>query len=199
MVTPLTAIQQARILPVLRCASAAEATEQARRLFEAGLPVIEFTTTTPDWVDALSLAHKEFPGLTLGLGTVTTVEDLGRGLDAGADFLVSPFPVPHVAAAAARAGVPLIQGGFSPGELAAVTTRGVAKLFPAHAGGVAYLRSVLAVLPHARLVPTGGIRLREVGHWLRAGAFAVGVGTDLTAAGDIAARVRAALDRIGEA
>lgn len=199
MTTPLTAIQQARLLPVLRCASAAEAMDQARRVVDAGLHVVEFTTTTPDWADALALARKELSGVTLGVGTVTAVPDAERALELGAEFLVSPFPVAEVAAAAALADVPVLQGAFTPGELAAVAARGVAKLFPAHVGGVAYLRSLLAVLPGARIVPTGGIRLTEVGDWLRAGAFAVGVGSDLTAEGDVAARVRSALAAAGEA
>jgi 2-dehydro-3-deoxyphosphogluconate aldolase/(4S)-4-hydroxy-2-oxoglutarate aldolase len=42
-------------------------------------------------------------------------------------------------------------------------------------------------------MPTGGIPLGEVGAWLAAGAIAVGVGSDLTAAGDIRARVSEAL------
>jgi 2-dehydro-3-deoxyphosphogluconate aldolase / (4S)-4-hydroxy-2-oxoglutarate aldolase len=71
---------------------------------------------------------------------------------------------------------------------------GVAKLFPAHVGGIAYLRSLLAVEPQARIMPTGGIPLVEAGKWLAAGAFAVGIGSDLTAPGDIVARVREALN-----
>ena len=47
--------------------------------------------------------------------------------------------------------------------------------------------------PGARIMPTGGIPLSEVGGWLAAGAVAVGVGSDLTASGAIAARVEEAL------
>jgi 2-dehydro-3-deoxyphosphogluconate aldolase/(4S)-4-hydroxy-2-oxoglutarate aldolase len=194
----LTAIERTRLLPVLRCASGGDAVAQARRLVDAGLAVVELTATTPDWPDALTTVRTELPGVTVGLGTVVTVEDAELAVSLGADFLVSPYPVLHVAAAASAAGVPLLQGAFSPSELAAVTARGVAKLFPAHVGGVGYLRSVLAVLPGARIVPTGGIRLGDVGAWLAAGAFAVGVGSDLTAEGDIEARVRKALAGIGE-
>jgi 2-dehydro-3-deoxyphosphogluconate aldolase / (4S)-4-hydroxy-2-oxoglutarate aldolase len=48
------------------------------------------------------------------------------------------------------------------------------------------------VMPDARIVPTGGIRLEDVPAWLDAGAFAVGVGSDLDS-GDIEARLRAVL------
>jgi 2-dehydro-3-deoxyphosphogluconate aldolase / (4S)-4-hydroxy-2-oxoglutarate aldolase len=55
-----------------------------------------------------------------------------------------------------------------------------------------YLSALLAVAPGAPIMPTGGIPLDEVRDWLAAGALAVGVGSELTAPGDIAARVRMA-------
>jgi len=75
--------------------------------------------------------------------------------------------------------VPLLEGGMTPGEVLAASDRGVAKLFPAHVGGPALLRSILALSPQARIVPTGGIGLADVPAWLDAGAFAVGVGSEL--------------------
>ena len=126
---------------------------------------------------------------------MTTAEDARRAVDAGADFLVSPYPAPAVRSFATETGTVFLEGGFTPGEVAAATRHGVAKLFPAHVGGVGFLRSLLAVAPRARIMPTGGIPLTEVPHWLAAGAYAVGVGRDLTAPGDIAARVREVLAR----
>jgi 2-keto-3-deoxy-6-phosphogluconate aldolase len=49
------------------------------------------------------------------------------------------------------AGVPLVEGGLTPTELLDATSRGIAKLFPAHVVGVRYLRSLLAVAPEARI------------------------------------------------
>lgn len=84
-----------------------------------------------------------------------------------------------------RSRIPLIEGGLTPGEVAASSKHGAAKLFPAHVGGTDYLRSLRDVLPHASIMPTGGIKLAEVEQWLRAGAFAVGVGSDLSRASDL--------------
>jgi 2-dehydro-3-deoxyphosphogluconate aldolase / (4S)-4-hydroxy-2-oxoglutarate aldolase len=75
--------------------------------------------------------------------------------------------------------VPAIGGGFSPAEVLAAADRGVAKLFPAHVGGIQLMTSLLALAPGARIVPTGGVALAAVPDWLAAGAFAVGVGSDL--------------------
>lgn len=192
----LAALAPRPLLPVLRAGSAEQALDVARRLADAGLPVVELTATTPDWERALAVLRAERPDLVVGTGTVTTAEDARRAVDGGAQFLVSPWPVPAVRPVAAAAGVAFLEGACTPAELADAVSRGPAKLFPAHLGGPAYLRSLLAVLPGAKVVPTGGIRLGDVREWLAAGAVAVGVGSDLSAPGDVGERVRSALDGV---
>lgn len=192
----LAALAPRPLLPVLRAGSADEALDVARRLAAAGLPVVELTGTTPGWERALTALRAERPDLVVGMGTMTTAEDASRAVDAGAQFLVSPWPVPAVRPVAERAAVAFLEGACTPAEIADAAGRGPVKLFPAHLGGPAYLRSVLAVLPHARIVPTGGIRLSEVSQWLDAGAVAVGVGSDLTAPGDVGQRVQGALQGV---
>ncbi|MEV5752976.1 bifunctional 4-hydroxy-2-oxoglutarate aldolase/2-dehydro-3-deoxy-phosphogluconate aldolase [Actinoallomurus sp. NPDC052308] len=188
------AIGAGRVLPVLRTPDADGAVRAADTLLAAGLTVIELTATTPGWADALAGLRRANPAAVLGAGTVTTAEDARRALDAGADFLVSPHPAEAVRAVAAETGTVFLEGGFTPGEVAAAAGRGIAKLFPAHVGGPAYLRSVLAVLPGARVVPTGGIALTDVPAYLEAGAYAVGVGSDLVKAPDPATAVRELLE-----
>jgi 2-dehydro-3-deoxyphosphogluconate aldolase/(4S)-4-hydroxy-2-oxoglutarate aldolase len=136
------------------------------------------------------------PDLLVGVGTVTAAATAQRALEGGADFLVSPYPAPEVREVARSAGALFIEGGFTPAEIAEAAARGPAKLFPASIGGPSYVRSLLAVLPEARIVPTGGIRLGEVSAYLEAGAFAVGVGSELTAAGEARERARALLAEV---
>ena len=184
------AIGAARLLPVLRTPDAAGAVRAAETLLDAGLGVVELTATTPGWADALRDVRRGHPAAVLGAGTVTTDADARLAVEAGADFLVSPYPAAAVRAFAGETGTVFLEGGLTPGEVAAASAHGIAKLFPAHVGGPAYLRSVLAVLPGARVVPTGGIGLADVRDYLAAGAYAVGVGSDLVKAPDPAKAVR---------
>jgi len=174
--TLCAALARQRVLPVLREQDAAVAVEKVAALVAAGARVIELTTTIPDWAVALRECADQ---ALIGVGTITMSAQATTAITGGAAFLVSPYPSPSVRATAAE--TPFIEGGFTPAEIAAASSYGPAKVFPAHVGGPAYIRSLRAVLPDAMLVPTGGITLADVDAYLAAGAMAVGVGSGLPA------------------
>jgi len=202
---------------VKACAAMAALGQEAARVSPdaAGWPeVIELTATTPDWPGVFAEVRRALAesaaanraaghaagtadGLggraVIGLGTVTDGRTAEEAIRAGAGFLVSPYPAPDVRAVADAADIPFIEGGYTPGDLAAAARAGVAKLFPAAPVGPGYLRSVLEVLPRARIIPTGGITVARVGEWLAAGAYAVGVGGGLASQPDAAEQLVAAL------
>ncbi|MEU6310938.1 bifunctional 4-hydroxy-2-oxoglutarate aldolase/2-dehydro-3-deoxy-phosphogluconate aldolase [Streptomyces sp. NPDC047014] len=183
---PYAVLAAQRLLPVLRSPGADEAVRATAALLAAGCRAVELTTTVPGWAEAVArtarLDDAHGRRALIGVGTVTTAEQAETALDAGAAFLVSPYPAPEVRAVAVRREAVFIEGGFTPGEIAAaVRAAGSAKVFPAHVGGPDFVRSLRAVLPEAVIVPTGGIRPAEVPDWLAAGATAVGVGSGLPA------------------
>jgi 2-dehydro-3-deoxyphosphogluconate aldolase/(4S)-4-hydroxy-2-oxoglutarate aldolase len=181
-----SAIERAVVVPVVREESADEARSVAAWLIEQDLEVVELTASTPGWERAVG----SLEDVIVGVGTLRTRDDAQRAVAAGARFLVTPCPAPEVRAVADAANVPLLEGGFTPGEVLAAADRGIAKLFPAHVGGTALLRSILALSPGARIVPTGGIGLADVPAWLDAGAYAVGIGSELRPDPDVAAALR---------
>jgi 2-dehydro-3-deoxyphosphogluconate aldolase/(4S)-4-hydroxy-2-oxoglutarate aldolase len=73
-------------------------------------------------------------------------------------------------------------------------------------GGASYLRSLKAPFPHIKLIPTGGVTVATAADFLKAGAEALGVGSDLVNAKAIAEGkpwivtdlAKAYLDIIGE-
>ena len=182
---------QARAIPTVRAQDADAADALARELLTAGFTAFEFTATTPGWEQLVTTWTREFPEAAIGLGTVTSTAIAERALAAGARFLVSPFQVPEVRPVADEADRLFVEGGMTPTELRAAAERGVAKLFPAHVGGIAYLTSLLAVLPGARIMATGGVKVDNAAEWLAAGAFTVSIGSDIKGNAD---RLRALLD-----
>lgn len=188
-----------RVTPTVRAVGAEQADSWARQIGEGGIHIFEFTATTPGWEDVLAHWATTEPAATVGLGTVTSAETAERAIAAGAAFLVSPFAVPEARVVADRAGVLFIEGGHSPNEIRAAAAHGVAKLFPASIGGLDYLKTLLSVLPGARITATGGIRLADAGAWLAAGAAAVSIGSDLFTQPDIAAASRDLLSSLDTA
>ena len=110
-------------------------------------------------------SHRE-PTATVGLGTVHLGGTAERALAAGAAFLVSPFQVPECARS------PTGPAGCSwrradADRAAGLGPGGVAKLLPAHVGGLAYLRSLRSAPPGARIMATCGVTLESAAEWRR--------------------------------
>ena len=194
----LEALGRQRVLPVLRCADAADALATARATAAAGCRIVELTMSTPGVEDAIAPLVEE--GLTVAVGTVRDAADVPRLAVAGASLVVSFWNPPGFVAAAAEAGITAIPGGFTAHELAAAHADGamVAKLFPASLAGTSFLPALRPLLPELRLLVTGGIEPEGVAPWLAAGALAVGLGGSLGTAGTVGAaeverRCRAAL------
>jgi 2-dehydro-3-deoxyphosphogluconate aldolase/(4S)-4-hydroxy-2-oxoglutarate aldolase len=120
--------------------------------------------------------------ILLGSGTVTTAKEAEDTINAGAEFVVSPSLHPEVIAATKAAGRLSIPGALTPTEVITAHRAGAdyVKIFPCSAmGGASYLRSLLAPFPHLKLIPTGGVTLKTAEEFIRAGARALGVGSDL--------------------
>jgi 2-dehydro-3-deoxyphosphogluconate aldolase/(4S)-4-hydroxy-2-oxoglutarate aldolase len=75
-----------------------------------------------------------------------------------------------------------VPGALTPTEVITAWNAGAdyVKVFPCSAmGSASYLKSLLAPFPQLRLIPTGGVTLETAESFLRAGACALGVGSDL--------------------
>lgn len=182
----LEAILRARVVPIIRTKSATWAREVAEILAGSGLGIIEVTFTVPDAAAVISALRTRFPEILIGAGTVTDAETAKKAIAAGAQFLLSPALSPGMVHVARRVGVLAVPGAYTPTEVLAALDGDaeLVKIFPAESGGPAHIRAILAPLPHARLLPTGGVRPETAGEWLAAGAVAVGIGSALVGAGD---------------
>jgi 2-dehydro-3-deoxyphosphogluconate aldolase/(4S)-4-hydroxy-2-oxoglutarate aldolase len=175
-------IERVGLIPVLRARTTAQAHAVVKAMIEGGVKVVEVTMTVPGAVDLLRELKEEYPGLLLGSGTVTTAEEAEATIAAGAEFVVSPSFHPAVITRTRTLGKLSIPGALTPTEVITAWRAGAdyVKIFPCSAmGGASYLKSLLAPFPDLKLIPTGGVTLQTAEGFLRAGARALGVGSDL--------------------
>ncbi|HTW47613.1 MAG TPA: bifunctional 4-hydroxy-2-oxoglutarate aldolase/2-dehydro-3-deoxy-phosphogluconate aldolase [Acidobacteriaceae bacterium] len=176
-------LEQSGIVPVLRARTEREGYALVEALVAGGIQVMEVTMTVPGAIDLLGALKKEYGDrLLLGAGTVTTAEQALATIDVGAEFVVSPSFHPEVVEVTKARGRVSIPGALTPTEVITAWTAGAdyVKIFPCSAvGGPSYLRSLLAPFPDLRLIPTGGVTLETAAEFLKAGARALGIGSDL--------------------
>ena len=181
----LQAILRARVVPIIRTASRDWAVEAAEILAVSGLKILEVTFTVPDAAGVIRGLRRRFPDILVGAGTVTDAVFAEQAVDAGAQFLLSPALSPSMVGVARRRNVLAVPGAFTPTEVLQALDTGaeLIKIFPAETGGPRHIQAILAPLPQARLLPTGGVTPENVGEWLKAGAAAVGIGAALVGPG----------------
>ena len=176
-------LERVGLIPVLRAKSVAQGRAVVDAMIAGGVTVVEVTMTVPGAVHLLKELKKEYGAkLLLGSGTVTTAEQASETIDAGAEFVVSPCLHPQVIATTKRLGKISIPGALTPTEAITAWDAGAdyVKIFPCSAvGGAGYLKALLAPFPHLKLIPTGGVTLQTAESFLKAGARALGIGSDL--------------------
>ena len=176
-------IERVGLIPVLRARNAAQAHAIVKAMIAGGVTVVEVTMTVPGAIEVLRGLKREYGSdLLLGSGTVTTAAQAEATIEAGAEFVVSPSFHAAVVAKTRELGKVSIPGSLTPTEVITAFDAGAdyVKIFPCSAmGGASYLKSLLAPFPHIKLIPTGGVTLHTAESFLKAGARALGVGSDL--------------------
>jgi len=171
------------LVPIVRASSADEALKIMQAIYEGGVPAIEVTMTVPGAIRVLEqMADRLGSRVLLGAGTILDPETARAAILAGAQFLVSPNLNVKVIEVARRYSAVSVPAGLTPTEIVAAWESGAdfVKVFPCgNVGGASYIRALRGPLPHIEMIPTGGVNLETTGEFLKAGAAAVGVGTEL--------------------
>jgi 2-dehydro-3-deoxyphosphogluconate aldolase/(4S)-4-hydroxy-2-oxoglutarate aldolase len=178
----LSQLKSIGLVPVLRADSVATALALAEAIAAGGVTVLEITMTVPGAIEVMRRLAETRPDILIGAGTVLDPETARMCILEGAQFIVSPALNLRTIEMCHRYSVAVLPGALTPTEIVAAWQAGadVVKVFPASAmGGAAYLKSIKAPLPQVELIPTGGVSLSTAEDFLKAGAFALGVGADL--------------------
>jgi 2-dehydro-3-deoxyphosphogluconate aldolase/(4S)-4-hydroxy-2-oxoglutarate aldolase len=180
--TILSQIEKLGLLAVLRGPSPELTVAMADALVAGGVRGIEITYTTPKAEEVVATLKRQYGlSIVLGMGTLTEPEQVEEALAAGAQFLVSPHCDPILGQRMVASGVLAMIGALTPTEVLQAHRLGadVVKLFPGSLGGPSYMQSLRGPFPQIRMMPTGGVHLSNVAEWFKAGAVAIGVGSEL--------------------
>ena len=179
----LKRIEEVGIIPVVRAASREQAASVAEIIRDNGIPILEITMTVPGAVEVISQLSKRYGEQVLvGAGTVLDPETARQCIEAGAQFIVSPSLNLQTIDFCKQQGIAVFPGALTPTEVTNAWQAGAdaVKIFPCCAlGGPKYLRALKAPLPAIKLIPTGGVSLSTAHEFIAAGAWVLGIGSDL--------------------
>lgn len=168
--TPLESLlAHVSLIPLLTLRESRHALPLVDALARGGCQVFEIALRSAAAIEAIEVVRAERPQLTVGAGTVRSVDDLHRAVEAGAAFVVTPGVTPELIAAMSDLKVPLLPGASSPSEIMTLHEAGFSlqKLFPAaRLGAVRYLQDLAGPFPDVRFVPSGGVGVDEVASYL---------------------------------
>jgi len=180
----LQKIYDSGVVAVIRAENGEEALKITEAIKKGGLSIIEITMTVPGAVEVIKELSNEFDEneVLIGAGSVLDSETARSCLLAGAEFIVSPTIDAETIKLCNRYNKIVMPGAMSVNEVQRAMELGsdIVKVFPASLFGPKIIKSIKGPLPQANLLPTGGINLQNVRDYLKAGSFAVGVGSTLT-------------------
>lgn len=176
-------IESLGLVPVVRASSADEAMQAIDAIKAGGVNVLEITMTVPGAVRVIEkVADKYGSDVLVGAGTVLDPETARACLLAGAQFIVSPALNLATIELCHRYSAPIAPGVLTPTEVISAWSAGVdfVKVFPCGSvGGASYVKNLKGPFPQVKIIPTGGVSLTTAADFIKAGASALGVGTDL--------------------
>lgn len=164
------AISHIGVVPVIKLNHPErDAAPLAKALCEGGLPVAEVTFRAAGAAKAIQIMKETCPDMIVGAGTVLTVAQIEEAVAAGAQFIVSPGFNAKLADKCQELNLPYFPGCTTATEYQMALEYGfeVLKFFPAEqSGGLAKIKSLAAPFAMFKIMPTGGISLKNLETYL---------------------------------
>jgi len=146
-----------------------DAAPLAKALCEGGIPLAEVTFRAAGADTAIRIMRETCPDMIVGAGTVLSLEQVDKAVEAGAQFVVTPGFDPEIVAYCCEKNIPIFPGCITPTEYHMALKYGleVLKFFPAEpSGGIATIKMLNAPFPMFKVMPTGGISLKNLKEYL---------------------------------
>ena len=141
----------------------------ANALCAGGVPVAEVTFRAAGADKAIKLMKEACPDMIVGAGTVTTTAHIDAAIAAGGDFIVTPGFDPELVAYAQEKNIPIFPGCTTASDYHQALKFGLEliKFFPAEqSGGLAKIKALSAPFPQFKVMPTGGVSLKNLKEYL---------------------------------
>lgn len=159
-------IQSVGVVPVIKLNHPErDAVSLAKALIDGGVPIAEVTFRAEGAATAIKLMTDEYPDMLVGAGTVLTEEQVDEAIAAGAKFIVTPGLDVELVKYCQSKGIPIFPGCTTATDYYQAFRLGleVLKFFPAEqSGGLAKIKSLSAPFPMFKIMPTGGISLKNL-------------------------------------
>ena len=167
----LEQISKVGIVPVIKLNDPSKAVPLVTALKKGGIPVAEVTFRAAGADKAIKLMSEACPDMLVGAGTVLTTEQVDKAIAAGAKFIVTPGFDPELVAYCKEKNMPIYPGCTTPTDYHAAFKFGleIVKFFPAEqSGGLAKIKAMSAPFPMFKVMPTGGISLKNLKEYISA-------------------------------
>jgi 2-dehydro-3-deoxyphosphogluconate aldolase/(4S)-4-hydroxy-2-oxoglutarate aldolase len=175
----ISQLHQQRLVAVVRSKSENDALALAHAAAEGGIKFIEITFTVPGAIDVINeLARRR--DVHVGAGTVLAPQQAERAIGAGAEFVVSPSLELNLIGLCHTANIACFPGAATPTEIIAAQRAhaDLIKIFPADlAGGPYFVRQMQGPFPEARFMVSGGVNLKNVAEYVKAGVTGICLGS----------------------
>ena len=162
-------ISEIGVVPVIKLSNPQrDAKPLADALCAGGVPVAEVTFRAAGAADAIRIMAEAHPEMLVGAGTVMTTEHVDQTIAAGGKFVVTPGLDIEIVKYCQEKGITCFPGCTTPTDYHAAYKLGleVLKFFPAEqSGGLDKIKAMAAPFPMFKVMPTGGISLKNLGEY----------------------------------
>ena len=171
-----TRISEIGVVPVIKLNNPTrDAANLAKALCAGGVAVAEVTFRAAGAPDAIRIMKETCPDMLVGAGTVMTTAQVDEVIAAGGEFVVTPGLDPEIVTYCQEKGIAVFPGCTSATDYHTAFKLGleVLKFFPAEqSGGLSKIKALAAPFPMFKIMPTGGISLKNLKDYLSASVIA---------------------------
>lgn len=164
------------VVPVIKLTNPRrDAAPLSDALCAGGVPIAEITFRAAGADEAMRIMLDRHPEMLVGAGTVLTTEQVDKTIAAGGKFIVTPGFDPEIVQYCIDKGITCFPGCTTPTDYHSAYKMGleVLKFFPAEqSGGLAKIKAMSAPFPMFKVMPTGGISLKNLAEYAAAPVIA---------------------------